>query len=145
MFVDDGYKIILKSIQKAHPSEVPIASFISVNGIFYKPFTNMVYTKKSHLKHAEVLAINYALKKLDVMDFKNHHATLYTSLEPCCMCLSFACLVRVSKIIYYAEEAKFGGTSRIFTLNSTFQKPELLFIEKEEVKQIMSKFFKTKR
>lgn len=145
MFVDSGYEIILKSLQKANINEVPVSSFVNINGINFKPFTNKVYTNKSHLKHAEILAINYALKKLGVMDFKNHNATLYSSLEPCCMCLSFACLVRVSKIIYYAEDKKFGGIERVFTLNSTFYKPEFLFIEKEEVKKYMNNFFKNKR
>ena len=145
MFIDSGYTILSRILSKSDPKEVPIASFISVDGTDYKPFTNDVYNGKSHLKHAEILAINYALQKLKVMDFKNHKATLYSSLEPCCMCLSFACLVRVSKIVYYCEDKKFGGTARVFTLNSAFTKPEVLFIEKEEIKQIMSNFFKTKR
>lgn len=145
MFNDQAFEILLQSLKSCSKDDVPIASFINVNGVNFKPFTNEVYKCGSHLNHAEILAINHALNELKVMDFKNHNAVLYSSLEPCCMCFAFASLVRISKVIYYAEDIKFGGTARIFTLNSAFTKPEVLFIEKDEVKTFMNNFFKTKR
>jgi tRNA(adenine34) deaminase len=145
MFKDEAFKILLKTLKLCPREDFPVASFVNVDGVNFTPFTNQVYQNKNHLNHAEILSINYALNQLNIMDFKNYKATLYTTLEPCCMCLSFAALVRISKIIYYAEDLKFGGISRIFTLNSAFTKPEVLFIEKDEIKTLMNNFFKNKR
>lgn len=145
MFEDKGFKIIMEALKLTYKEDFPVSSVLEVEGVFYKPFTNAVYKEKNHLNHAEILAINNALNELKIMDFKGKKATLYSSLEPCCMCLSFASLVRISKIIFYASDAKFGGTSRIYNNNSSFTKPEMLFIEKEEIKILMNKFFKTKR
>jgi tRNA(adenine34) deaminase len=122
MFNKKPFEIILKGLEVCNGGEVPIASFIEVDGVYFPVFTNRVYEDKTHLNHAEILAINNALKSLNIIDFKNLNATLYSSLEPCCMCLAFACLVRVKKIIFFAEDLKFGGTSRLFTLNSAFTK-----------------------
>jgi tRNA(Arg) A34 adenosine deaminase TadA len=61
------------------------------------------------------------------------------------MCLAFACLARVGKIVYYAEDKKFGGVSRIFALNSAFAKPEIVFMEREEAIVALRNFFKNKR
>jgi tRNA(adenine34) deaminase len=145
MFNDEPFKILLNALKNQEEVDVPIASFLEVDGKIFPPFVNQVYKDKNHLHHAEILAINHALKTLEMVDFKSSNATLYSSLEPCCMCLAFACLTRVKKIIFFAEDDKFGGTNRIFTLNSAFTKPEILCIEKEEVKTLMNKFFKTKR
>ena len=145
MFNSKPFEILIDALKSCNKEDFPVASFVSVGGVDFKPFTNEVYKLGSHLNHAEILAINHTLKELNIMDFKNHNAVLYSSLEPCCMCFAFACLVRVSKIVYYAEDVKFGGTTRIFTLNSAFTKPEVLFIEKEEVKTFMNNFFKSKR
>ena len=145
MFDNEAFNILYKSVQQTNPEDVPVSSFVKVNGHNFKVFNNTVYKDKNHLNHAEVLAITHTLKELNIMDFKGLKATLYSTLEPCCMCLSFASLVRISKIIYYAQDNKFGGTKRIYNLNSAFTKPEILYIEKEEIKDIMKNFFKSKR
>lgn len=135
----------MESLKTISPLDIPVSALITIEDKVYGLSNNEVYIKNNHLFHAEILAISKTLKKLKIMDFRNHKATLHSTLEPCCMCLSFASLVRVSKIIYYAEDVKFGGTARIYTLNSAFTKPEILYIEKEEVRILLSKFFKNKR
>ena len=145
MFNDNAFKILLNQLEHVNKLDFPVSSFVEVDGSSFKAFSNEVYQSQNHLNHAEILSINYALNKMNIMDFKNHNAILYSTLEPCCMCFAFACLVRVSKIVYYSEDKKFGGTARIFTLNSAFTKPEVLFIEKDEIKVLMNQFFKSKR
>ena len=145
MFEDKGFELLKQTLEHGVTQDLPIAAVLSVEGKFYTPFKNEVYLHKSHLHHAEVLAINHALKELDRMDFKGLNATLYSSLEPCCMCLAFACLVRIKKVVFYAWDGKFGGVERIFTLNSAFTKPEIICIEKPEIKTLMNNFFLDKR
>ncbi len=146
MFNEKPFKtLLLKLYEVKQGEDVPIASFLEVDGKQFEVFSNEVYKNGNHLHHGEILAIQNCLQQMEISDFKNHDATLYSSLEPCCMCLAFASLVRIKKVVFFAEDSKFGGTNRIFTLNSAFYKPEILFIEKEEIKTIMNNFFKTKR
>jgi tRNA(Arg) A34 adenosine deaminase TadA len=145
MFKDDIFPLLLENLKNSLPIEIPVSAVLEVNGKLYKVYNNNVYTTQNHINHAEILAINDALTSLHVMDFKNFDATLYSTLEPCCMCLSFASLVRVKRILYYLNDPKFGGVSRIYALNSSFTKPDILCIEREEVKNIMQNFFKDKR
>ena len=58
--------------------------------------TNSVTPDKDPTAHAEVNAIREACKKLDTFDLSG--CTLYTSCEPCPMCLSAAYWAKVDKI-----------------------------------------------
>lgn len=51
--------------------------------------------------HAEVVAIRAACRRLD--RFHLTDAVLYTSCEPCPMCLAAACWARVGRIVYAAS------------------------------------------
>lgn len=145
MFETKYFDILISELKNSHKCDLPVSAFIKLNNQIYGLSCNEVYLRKNHLLHAEVLAINKTLNQLNLIDFKGLDVTLYSLLEPCCMCLSFASLVRVKKVVYYAEDKKFGGVNRIYNLNSAFTKPEILFIEKDEVKDILRNFFKDKR
>jgi tRNA(Arg) A34 adenosine deaminase TadA len=59
---------------------------------------NQVTSAKDPTAHAEVTAIRRACQ--EVGDFSLEGATLYTSCEPCPMCLASAYWARVSRIVY---------------------------------------------
>ena len=59
---------------------------------------NQVTTASVPMAHAEVTAFRRACQ--DVGDFALEGATLYTSCEPCPMCLASAYWARVSRIVY---------------------------------------------
>ena len=59
---------------------------------------NQVTSAKDPTAHAEVTAIRRACQA--VGDFALEGATLYTSCEPCPMCLASAYWARVSRIVY---------------------------------------------
>lgn len=145
MFNEKPFESLIKSLQNCSMQDVPASALLMIEDKAFGPFNNAVYEKRSHLFHAEILVIEHALKEMNIMDFKDYKAILYSTIEPCCMCLAFASLTRISKIIYYADENKFGGVSRIYTLGSAFFRPELLCMEKKEVKTLLNDFFKSKR
>lgn len=67
---------------------------------------NQVLLHKDPTAHAEVQAIREACKKLNTYDLSQ--CTLYTSCEPCPMCLSAIIWANI-KEIYYACDQKDAG------------------------------------
>lgn len=59
---------------------------------------NRVFKEKDPTQHAEVVAIKEACKKLDTYDLGN--CTLYTSCEPCPMCLSAIIWANIKNVYY---------------------------------------------
>ena len=67
---------------------------------------NKVLKNNDPTAHAEIVAIREACKKLNTYDLKNY--TLYTSCEPCPMCLSAIIWANI-KEVYYGCTKKDAG------------------------------------
>ena len=59
---------------------------------------NQVLKNNDPIAHAEIVAIREACKKLNTYDLKNY--TLYTSCEPCPMCLSAIIWANIKEVYY---------------------------------------------
>lgn len=58
------------------------------------------------IKHAEIIAISQACKKIGSWRLEN--CVLYSTLEPCLMCLGAILQARIAWIIFGLESEKFG-------------------------------------
>ncbi|HEA21366.1 hypothetical protein LCGC14_0708410 [marine sediment metagenome] len=93
---------------------------------------NQVAGKNDPTQHAELLAIQEACKKIGKNKLKE--CILYTSCEPCMMCLG-ACYWAKFKAIYYgasAEDAKENGyvySNSYFDMNSDLRRGEFHLIQ----------------
>jgi guanine deaminase len=76
----------------------PFGAVIVKDGKIISSGTNKVTSKNDPTAHAEVDAIRIAAKNLK--DFDLSGCELYTSCEPCPMCLSAIYWARISKIYY---------------------------------------------
>ncbi len=76
----------------------PFGAVIARDGKVLADGWNQVTSTNDPTAHAEVIAIRRACKAVD--DFALPGATLYTSCEPCPMCLASAYWARVSRIVY---------------------------------------------
>ena len=76
----------------------PFGAVIVRDGKVLAEGWNQVTSAKDPTAHAEVTAIRRACQA--VGDFALEGATLYTSCEPCPMCLASAYWARVSRIVY---------------------------------------------
>ena len=74
------------------------AIIIDKNGNVIGNGSNQVLKEKDPTAHAEIVAIREACKKLDTQDLSG--CILYTSCEPCPMCLSAIIWANI-KTIYY--------------------------------------------
>ena len=81
----------------------PFGAVIVKNGEIVATGWNNVTSSNDPTAHAEVTAIRNACKKLNTFDLSG--CELYTSCEPCPMCLSAIYWARIEKI-YYANTRK---------------------------------------
>jgi len=86
------------SINSAKKSGGPFGCVIVKNGTIISEGSNKVTSSNDPTAHAEVVAIREACKKLNT--FKLSGCDLYTSCEPCPMCLSAIYWSHVDNIFY---------------------------------------------
>lgn len=103
---------LLQAKQAGEKGEVPIGALIvqrseSGDPIILSAAHNLVETNHDASSHAELLALRQAAQK--IKNWRLLNATLYTTLEPCPMCLSAAQAFRVSKIVYGAPDLRLGA------------------------------------
>lgn len=78
----------------------PFGAVVVLNGQIIGEGTNKVTSNNDPTAHAEVEAIRAACKKMNNFDLSG--AVIYTSCEPCPMCLSAIYWARIDKI-YFAN------------------------------------------
>lgn len=140
-------KLAIKEAKKAFKTgDVPVGAIIVKNNKVIAKAHNMKEKNKNAIKHAEIIAIEKACKKL-----KNWHLNeceLYVTLEPCMMCCGAIIQSRIKKIYYSIESTKFGY---IESLDKIFEKNNNHFPEikkglcAEESRKILKEFFELKR
>lgn len=87
----------------------PFGAVIVQSGQIISTGWNRVTSTNDPTAHAEIVAIREATAKLGHFSLPN--CTLYTSCEPCPMCLAAAYWARVDRIVYAAtrDDAAAGG------------------------------------
>ena len=101
-------KKALKLAKKAGElGEVPIGAVIVKDGEIISSAYNMRNAKKSATKHAEIIAIEKACKKLG--DWRLDGAEMFVTLEPCPMCAGAIVNARIKKVYFGAYERKSGA------------------------------------
>lgn len=76
----------------------PFGSVIVKNGIIISKGHNEVLMRKDPTSHGEIVAIRKACKKLNTYDLSG--CEIYTTGEPCPMCLAAILWANISKVYY---------------------------------------------
>jgi guanine deaminase len=87
----------------------PFGAVVVRDGSILAEGVNQVTASNDPTAHAEVLAVRYACEKLGVFELKN--CELYTSCEPCPMCLGAIYWARLARVYYgsFAADASGAG------------------------------------
>jgi tRNA(adenine34) deaminase len=105
--------LALEQARKAgRKNEVPIGAVLiqrNQDGSFavLSQACNLVETRHDASAHAELLALQQGAKR--IKNWRLSNTTLYTSLEPCPMCLAACQAFRVSSIVYAAPDLRLGA------------------------------------
>ena len=140
-------KEALKEAKKAlAKDEVPIGAVIVKDDKIIARGHNLRETKMNSLKHAEVIAIDKACKKIN--NFRLEDCELYVTLEPCLMCSGAIVQSRIKKVYFGASDEKYGAVSSVanaFEIKSNHKVEFEQGILKEECETIIKDFFKELR
>ena len=141
-------KQALKEAEKAYKKlEVPVGAIIVKDGKIIARAHNQKETKTDTTKHAEILAIQKASKKLK--SWRLIDCEMYVTLEPCSMCAGAMINSRIKKVYIGAMDEKTGDVGSVLNLfnDYTFNhkvETETGIMEKE-CQEILTQFFKELR
>ena len=141
-------KEALKEAKKAYDKlEVPVGCVIVKDGRIIARAHNLKETKFDTTKHAEILAIQKASKKLK--SWRLMDCEMYVTLEPCSMCAGAIINSRIKKIYIGANDEKTGAVGSVLNLFDDYTFNHKVEFEKgilkKECEEILKKFFKELR
>ena len=95
-FIKEAIMLSEQNLQLAHGG--PFGAIIVQDGNIIARGWNQVLKLKDPTAHAEIMAIRNACTELD--DYILRGTTIYTSCEPCPMCLAAIHWARIDRIVY---------------------------------------------
>lgn len=138
----------LKEAEKAYNKlEVPVGCVIVKDGKIIARAHNLKETKMDTTKHAEILAIQKASKKLK--SWRLIDCEMYVTLEPCPMCAGAIIQSRIKKIYYGTNDLKTGAVGSVlnlfddYTFNHKVEYQDGIL--QNECENILKDFFKVLR
>jgi len=126
--------------------DVPVGAIIVRNDKIIAKAYNKKEKSKNAIKHAEIIAIEKACKKLKTWYLND--CDLYVTLEPCLMCCGAIIQSRIKNVYYSTESKKFGyveSISELFNDKNNHIPKAYVGLEKEQSVKLLTDFFKDKR
>lgn len=143
-YMKEAIKEAKKASQKL---EVPVGCVIVHNEKIIARAHNQKETKQDTTKHAEIIAIQKASKKLEAWRLLD--CEMYVTLEPCSMCAGAIIQARIKKVHIGAMDQKTGACGSVLNLLQNYPFNHKVEIEigegKEECEKILKEFFKELR
>lgn len=141
-------KEALKEAKKAYDKEeIPVGAIIVKDNKIIARAHNIKEEKNDTTKHAEIIAIQKASKKLN--SWRLIDCEMYVTLEPCSMCAGALIQSRVKKVYIGTMDAKTGACGSVLNLLEDYpfnHKVEIEYgIMKQECECILKEFFKMLR
>ena len=141
-------KEALKEAKKAYNKlEIPVGAIIVKDGKIIARAHNIKEEKQDTTKHAEIIAIQKASKKLET--WRLNDCEMYVTLEPCAMCAGAIIQARLKKLYIGTMDPKTGACGSVLNLLKDFKFNHNVEVEygilKNECEEILKKFFKELR
>lgn len=112
----------LKEAERAlEKGEVPIGAVVVMDDKIIGKGHNLSETLQDATAHAEMIAITAACG--NQTSWRLDGATLYVTVEPCPMCSGATLLSRIGKIVYGADDPRFGACGSVQDTNVIAKNP----------------------
>ena len=127
--------------------EVPIGAVVVLGDKIIGRGYNQPITTKDPTAHAEIIALKEASNRLE--NYRLNEAIIYTTLEPCLMCVGALVHARIKKVIFAAQDTKSGVVvNNGGLIQSEFLNHKVSFeggILEKEASKLLKDFFLEKR
>lgn len=145
---EDYMKMALKEAKKAYNElEIPVGAIIVKDGVIIAKAHNEKEKRQDSTKHAEILAIQRACKKLNT--WRLYDCDMYVTLEPCSMCAGALIQSRMRKVYIGTMDEKTGSCGSVLNLLEGYKFNHVVSYEygicKDECEKILKDFFKELR
>ena len=139
---------LLEAQQAAREDEVPVgAVLVAQDGTVLAGAYNRTIALCDPTAHAEILALRAASQV--VGNYRLLNTTLYVTIEPCIMCMGALLHARVAKIVFGAEDPKWGGAVSRYNLAADVRLNHSIDVKggllENECSKLIQDFFLSKR
>ena len=144
-------KYMMEAIKEAKKSllsdDVPVGAVIVLDNKIIARGHNMKEKYNDPTKHAEIVAIKRATRKLN--DWYLKDCIMYVTMEPCLMCAGALIQSHIKKVVYGAKNDRFGYVDSIEKILNNKKNNHIVKVEgnilASESKKLLQEFFKGKR
>lgn len=127
--------------------EVPVGAVLVQGNRVIAKAHNQVESLQDATAHAELICLREASSILK--NWRLTHTTLYTTLEPCSMCLGAVLLSRVHRLVFGAKDKRHGACESWVNLLGVKHPTHTLEVERyvleEQSAFLLKEFFKLRR
>jgi len=141
-------RAIGEAVRAGDLDEVPVgACIVDADGELLATAFNRTITDNDPTAHAEMLALREAARKIG--NYRLNGSTVYTTVEPCAMCAGALVNARVRRLVYGADDERFGAVKTHFGIGVSEilnHRVEVVSgVSANECRALMQEFFRSKR
>ena len=127
--------------------EVPIGAVVVLEEQIIGRGHNMPIATNDPTAHAEIRAVRHAARQMK--NYRLVEATLYTTVEPCLMCMGALVSARIKRLVFGCFDPKAGAAGSLYNLALDTRLNHRLDITsevcEEECRALLQRFFREKR
>jgi tRNA(adenine34) deaminase len=127
--------------------EVPVGAVVVSRGKIIGAGHNRTEHTGRPFEHAEMIAMREAVGALDAKALTE--CVLYSTIEPCVMCIGAALLARIPRVVFGAREPKTGACESVFSIpNEPALEHSIVVtggVESQRAMELMQTFFRGRR
>jgi len=127
--------------------EVPIGAVVVCGDEIVGRGHNRTEHSGQPFEHAEIRALWAATEKVGMHGLEE--SVLYSTIEPCVMCIGAVILARLPRVVFGAREPRTGACESIFAIPN---EPRLMHrvaviggVEEQRCRELMRRFFEIRR
>ncbi len=127
--------------------EVPIGAAVVLEAHLIGRGHNTPITTADPTAHAEIQAVRHAARQMQ--NYRLVEATVYTTVEPCLMCMGALLHARVKRLVFGCFDPKAGAAGSLYNLAADHRLNHRLAITsgvcEEECRAFLQRFFRKRR
>ena len=117
--IGNAIRLMEEALEEAekglHKGEVPVGAVLADSkGHVIARAHNQPIAMSDPTAHAEILVLRQAGSYLK--NYRLHHTTLVSTIEPCTMCMGALLHARISRLVFGAFDPKSGGAGSLYDL-----------------------------